>query len=341
MPTSKCLSLVLAAVLPACLAGAAQAQTRAETSDLDRYPLDRVQLAGSHNTYDKKDVYEYLSDALRDVQMIEVDAWTNLGSWRVSHSNPLANINNCPKGGQPGNDRNQDLRSCLDTIASYHRNTPGHPLVLVKLEMKNGFGTNTQPADLDEMIANLSENGLRARIPESDIFTPLKLMCRDSACGSRYATPAEALANKPWPTLGELRGKVMFLIVPGTVSDSGPRDYATALASGKARLAFPMLIVKDTTTDPTAGYYGGNAGWNVAYDVQAGRLDSGAIPRSLVQSWTGRRFLLSVNDDKPGGDGADVATGRARLHQLARDYHANLVNTDQEHTGIPASFAIP
>ncbi len=317
-----------------------QAQTRPETNDLDVYPLNHVQLAGSHNTFDKKDEYEYLSDAFADVQMVEIDAWTNFGSWRVSHSNPLANINNCPKSGVPGNDRNQDLRSCVDTIARYHRDHPNHPLLIIKLEVKNGFGSNTQPADLDNLIADIQGGGAGARIPLRDLYTPLDLMCVDSACSSRHASPEAALAAKPWPTLGQLRGKVMFVLIPGTVSDSAPRDYAAALASGKARLAFPAIAVKQAT-DPRPGYYGANAAWNVVFDIQAGRLDSGEIPRALVADWALRNFLLSVNDDHPGGASADVSLGRARLHQLAREFNANIVNTDQERSGIPASFAIP
>lgn len=333
-PALLALSLLLS------FTAAAQAQTRAEAGNLDLYPLNQVQLAGSHNTFDKKDQYEYLSDAFADVQMVEVDVWTNLGSWRVSHDNPLANVNNCPKNGRAGNDRNQDLRSCIDNIALYHRNNPGHPLLMVKLEVKNGFGSNTGPVELDELIANLSNGGVNARIPESDIFTPLALMCRDSACSSRYATPEQALANKHWPTLGQLRGKVMFVLIPGTVSDSAPRDYARALAEGNARLGFPAIVVKQAS-DPRAEYYGANAAWNVVFDIQAGRLDSGEVPQSLVRNWATQNFLLSVNDSTPGGEAADVTRGRARLHQLAKDYNANIVNTDQERSGIPASFAIP
>lgn len=331
---------LLALSLCLSFAAACHAQTRPESGDLDLFPLNHVQLAGSHNTFDKKDEYEYLSDAFADVQMVEIDVWTNLGSWRVSHSNPLANVNNCPKSGLAGNERNQDLRSCIDTIASYHRSHPGHPLLLVKLELKNGFGSNTQPANLDDLIADIAGGGAGARIPEADIFTPLKLMCRDDACSSLYATPEEALAHKDWPTLGELRGKVMFVLIPGTVSDGAPRDYASALANGKARLGFPAIAAKQSS-DPRTDYYGVNAPWNVIFDIQAGRLDSGEIPQALVRAWAARNFLLSVNDETPGGAGADVAAGRARLHQLAEDFNANIVSTDQERSGIPASFAIP
>lgn len=35
-----------------------QAQGRAETDDWDPYPLNQMQLASSHTTFDKKDEYE-------------------------------------------------------------------------------------------------------------------------------------------------------------------------------------------------------------------------------------------------------------------------------------------
>jgi hypothetical protein len=331
--------------LPLALSGiiSAHAQTRHETADTTTYALNHVQLSGSHNTYDKGNQYEYLSNALlNDVQAVEIDVWTNFGSWRVSHNKPLANVNNCPKSGQAGQPRNQDLRSCVDNIAIYHRTHPGHPLIIVKLEMKNGFSNNAEPHDLDNLIADIQGGGRAARIPERDLYTPLMLMCKiggPSCRGATYPTPEAALAAKSWPTLNELRGKVMFLVTPGTVSPNAPYDYAEALANGKARLAWPVMEVTDSS-DQRTQYYGPLAAWNVIFDVQSGRLDNGAVSRAVTADWARRHFLLAVNDDTPGGPNADFNTGRARLHQLGRDFHANLVNTDQERSGIPASFVI-
>lgn len=52
---------------------------------------------GVHNAYEKAK-YPYFADALDSgAAMLELNVWTNaFGSgWRVSHSNPLGNDNNC------------------------------------------------------------------------------------------------------------------------------------------------------------------------------------------------------------------------------------------------------
>ncbi len=195
--------------------------------------LNNVTLAGSHNTYDKKSDFEYLTYALDKVQVIELDVWAAAGKWYVSHSSPLGNVNNCPKSGVIGADRNQDLRSCIDSLRTWHDSHPQHELVIVKMELKAGLLNS--PSSLDDLISDISGGGAAARIPASSIFKPSDLMCFNApSCTSRYATPEEAARAGNWPTLQSLRGKFMFMMVPGTVSDSGPRTYAAALRTGQA-----------------------------------------------------------------------------------------------------------
>ncbi|GGM17079.1 lipoprotein [Pseudomonas asuensis] len=305
----------------------------------DSLPLQKVQLPGSHNTYEKKDTFNSLADAFSYVRMIEIDVWAQLDKWYVSHSNPVGNDNNCPKSGVVGSDRNQDLRSCIDTIAAYHRQNPNHPLLLVKFELKGGFFLGNSPQAFDNLIADIRNGGANARIPERDIFTPLDLRCGKGACTATTPTLERVVADKGWPSLNDLKGKIMFMIVPGTVSDSAPREYARALSQGLARLAFPALIIKDQ--DTRTSYFGNDIGWNVILDIQAGRLDGGTVAKSVVDGYHRKNMLLSINDEAPGGTPVNVQAGRQRLQQLARDYHANIVNTDQETSGIPYVFALP
>ncbi len=308
--------------------------------------LNNVTLAGSHNTYDKKSDFEYLTYALDKVQVIEIDVWAAAGKWYVSHSSPLGNVNNCPKSGVIGADRNQDLRSCIDSLRTWHDSHPQHELVIVKMELKAGLLNS--PASLDDLISDISGGGAAARIPASSIFKPSDLMCFNApSCTSQYATPEEAARAGNWPTLQSLRGKFMFMMVPGTVSDSGPRTYAAALRTGQAQIVFPAVFANASTAsaDPRLSYYTGSDAasrpWNVVFDMQSGVLDSGSVPASVTGWMAQNNFLIFVSDSTPGGSSVDVTAGRARLRSLSQTYRANVVDTDQETSGIPYAFDRP
>lgn len=301
--------------------------------------LNNVTLAGSHNTYDKKSNFEYLSYALDKVQVIELDVWAAAGKWYVSHSSPLGNVNNCPRSGVIGADRNQDLRS-------WHDSHPQHELVIVKMELKAGLLNS--PSSLDDLISDISGGGAAARIPATWVFKPSDLMCFDApACTRRYATPEEAARAGNWPTLQSLRGKFMFMMVPGTVSDSGPRTYAAALRTGQAQIVFPAVFANANTAsaDPRLSYYSGDDAasrpWNVVFDMQSGVLDSGSVPTSVTSWMAQNNFLIFVSDSTPGSSPVDVTAGRARLRSLSQSYRANVIDTDQETTGIPFAFDRP
>ena len=328
---------VFSAVSAIGFAGSASAQ------DLSNYRLNQVTLAGSHNTYDKKTDFQYFSDALSFVQLVELDVWAGVGKWYVSHSNPIANDNNCPKNGNAGATRNQDLRSCIDGLRKWHDAHPNHDLVVVKFEFKAGLGN--APSSLDDLIADIQGNGAAARIPKEWIFKPSDLMCKGwpGNCTSRYATPEVAIQAGNWPTIANLRGKFLFLLVPGTVATGAPSTYADALRNGSAQIAFPTVFAT-TSNDPRVDYYGNgssNAAWTVIFDIQAGRLDDGTVSQSRNAWMAQNNFLILVSDSQPGGSPVDVAKGRTRLNQVSRDYRANIISTDQEKTGIPYSFPRP
>jgi hypothetical protein len=304
--------------------------------------LSQVTLSGSHNTYDKKTTFTYLTDAFSHVQVIELDVWAMLGKWYVSHSSPLGNNNNCPYAGVDGNDRNQDLRSCIDNIAAWHKAHPNHELIIVKMEFKEGLLNSA--ASLDDVIADISGGGAAARIPASAIFKPSDLMCVNSTCTSSYTTPQAAAQAGNWPTMANLRGKIMFTMVPGTVSDAGPRTYAAALRAGTAHLIFPVVFATSSTAsaDPCISYYTGSdaasRAWTVVFDMQAGVLDAGSVPSSVTSWMANNNYLIFVSDSTPGGSSAEVATGRTRLEYLSSAFHANVINPDQETSGIPYAF---
>src|SRR5262252_8000899 len=114
--------------------------------------LSGATTVGVHNTYSKGD-YTYLAQAL--------DAWDDVlaDRWRVSHSDPLGNDNNCVVASSPAGlytgDRNQNLGSCLSDIKWWLAAHPAAGPVFVKIEMKAGFDNSAGmgPAELDSYIA--------------------------------------------------------------------------------------------------------------------------------------------------------------------------------------------
>lgn len=137
---------------------------------------------------------------------------TSNDHWWVDHGLPysyhlLPNDNNCPYDGLIGKDRNQDLNSCIAGLRRWHGRNASHPLVIVKLELKNGFFGGT-PAGLDALITR--------QLPRELIYTPGDLMCRNPpACSVQDPSPDAAAQAGHWPTMGQLRGKFMFVMVSG------------------------------------------------------------------------------------------------------------------------------
>src|SRR5262249_54900236 len=123
-------------------------------SDLDGYKLSEVTLNGSHNTYWKSN-FKFLTDGLNEGQVIEVDVWPDpvRGIFLVSHDTPISSFNNCYNLGN--GTRNQDLRDCIDDLRQWHDRFPDHPLVIVKIEVKDGFmdKDGARAADIDRTIS--------------------------------------------------------------------------------------------------------------------------------------------------------------------------------------------
>jgi hypothetical protein len=306
---------------------------------LDPYKLNQVTLAGSHNTFEKKGEFEYLYHALNYVYLVELDAWAHANKWYVIHGEwnnplewPVRNNNNCPKSGQPGAPRNQDLRSCIEGLRYWHEQNPNHPLVIVKLELKAGFVEPNDPVDLDNLISDLQNNGRGARLPKEWIFKPSDLMCKNPpGCTDQYPTPQDAAQAGNWPTMAQLRGKFMFILVPGSVRDSAPGEYVDALRSGVSQLAFPALYVK-SDDDVRAGYYRNDEKqkWNVIFSLQAGRIDTGDVPLSRIDWMAANNFLILIDDAYPWQNLGDPTSGFERLQLLSTRYKANIISTDQE-----------
>ncbi|MER5732757.1 phosphatidylinositol-specific phospholipase C domain-containing protein [Streptomyces sp. NPDC002138] len=313
-------------------AGAAPARTAAAGADL---PFAGSTGVGVHNAYEKAK-YPYFADALDSgAAMLELDVWTNFfgSSWRVSHSNPVGNDNNCENATTPAQlrtkSRNQNLAGCLADLRSWHDAHPGHRPVVIKMELKDGFAANLGrgPADLDALLT--------ARLGDA-LYRP-----GDLAAG--HPDLDSAARAGAWPNRSALAGKFLIELIPGTVEEGNPadtlwtdREYATYLrtlaAGGRLGQAAAFPAVHGAGAgDPRVRYAdAGLRGWFVVFDGDASAYTAAAVDTG----WYDRNHYLLIATDAQGvapaidGVNPTEAQARERVALLAGRYHASVVSAD-------------
>ncbi|MGW1893284.1 phosphatidylinositol-specific phospholipase C domain-containing protein [Streptomyces sp. NPDC002004] len=330
---AACFALLL--TVPA--AGASAAGT-------ESLPLSGATGSGLHNAYDPAS-FTYLAQALdTGTSMVEIDVWDDFitKEWKVSHSNPLGNKNNCVNASTPAQlysgSANKNLESCLDDVRVWLAAHPGRGPLMIKLEMKAGFQAQygLGPAQLDRAIsAHLG----------SAVFRPADLLAKPG--GGQYATLDEAAVAGNWPTRAQLAGKVVLQVIPGTVEEANPTDslwtdaeYAGYLrdlrASGHIGQAqiFPT-VHKAQAGDPRSRYKDASLRpWFVVFDGDATAYVDGTIDtawydtRHYLLVMTGAQSVAPALDDRNPAP----ADARARVARLAAA-HASIVSNDW--TGLP------
>ena len=300
---------------------------------------------GVHNTYSKGD-YTYLAQALdAGSSLIELDVWDDVlaDRWRVSHSDPLGNDNNCVAATSPAGlytgDRNQNLGSCLADIKWWLAAHPSAGPVFVKIEMKAGFGNSAGmgPSELDSYIA--------ANAGTSYIYRPADLL------GGGYPTLDAAARANAWPARAALAGKMIIYIIPGTVELANPSDtlhtdveYATYLknlyAAGQVgnAMIFPAVLGA-VPGDPRTQYPDATIRpWFVFFDG-----DASTYVTSVDTSWySASHYILVMTDAQAVAPALSdtspaVADAQARVGLLAAD-HASVVSCDW--SGLPTVLSM-
>ncbi|MFE7565855.1 phosphatidylinositol-specific phospholipase C domain-containing protein [Streptomyces sp. NPDC057539] len=328
---AKLLRTTVAAGAVAVLAFTA---TSAGAADPGALPYPSTTGVGVHNAYEKA-TFPYFADALDSgAGMLELDVWTNLfgASWRVSHSNPLGNDNNCANATTVSqlrtNAKNRDLAGCLTDIKTWHDANRNHRPIVIKIEMKDGFqGQGGRgPAALDALLNSKLGDAL---------FRPADLV------GDRADLDQAAQAGA-WPSRAQMAGKFIVELIPGTVEEQNPldtlwtdREYATHLRDLKAagRLseaaAFPA-VHKATAGDPRTRYTDATIRpWFVFFDGDAATYTAGGIDTA----WYAQRnyFLLmtDAHNVPPAIDGTNPTEQQARDRlSLLAQRNASLISAD-------------
>ncbi|MFI8454740.1 phosphatidylinositol-specific phospholipase C domain-containing protein [Kitasatospora sp. NPDC085464] len=316
-------------------------------------PFGSATTVGLHNTYDPA-AFPYLAQGLdTGTGMIELDLWPDIitKEWKVSHSNPLGNSNNCTAATTPaqlyGGGTNKNLENCLDDVRVWLAAHPAAGPLVVKLELKPGFSANLGmgPDQLDALIAQHLG---------SAVLRPADLLAKPG--GGSYASLDEAVRAGNWPSRSKLAGKVLLYAIPGTVELGNPfdtlhtdveygrhlRDLAAAGRIGQAQL-FPSVLGA-ASGDPRSRYTGADASirpWFVVFDGDAATYTGG-----IDTAWYDTAHYLLVMTDAhkvaPEISGTDPTAdqARARAEQLAKA-HASIVSSDWRKLPAVQSLVLP
>ncbi len=304
----------------------------ATAANADSPKLSHVTTVGVHNTYDPA-AYDYLARALdAGSSLIELDVWPDFFTheWKVSHSNPLGNQNNCVAATSASQlysgGKNKNLEYCLDDIRIWLAAHPGHTPITLKLEMKTGFSDNTGlgPDELDATF--------RSHLG-SVAFRPAELL------GS-YATLDDAAKADNWPSVDALRGRVITEIIPGTVEEGNPTDtlktdveYARYLVglknAGKLGDANIFPTVHGAAGgDPRDKYTADLKPWFVVFDGDANAW----VTQTGPWWYDANHYYVVMTDAQnvaPAIDGHNPTVDQAnqRVADLAKQ-HASVVTAD-------------
>lgn len=295
--------------------------------------LSQVTGTGLHNTYDRSTVASLGAalDRLTETgdggpALVELDVWTLWRRWIVKHDLPVlpAGSNNCTRATAA----NQDLGGCLANLRAWGDAHPAHPLVIVKIELKNGFAASGGfgPAQFDAL--------LQAQL--GALYRPADLLTRPD--GTRFADLDAAAAAGNWATMTALRGKFLVIVQTGTFEESNPVDtlktdveYSTYLrANPGGAAAFPVVKRNGATGDPRTRFPAALRPWFVSVDTDAAGF--AALP-AAQRSWYATRGLLVVDTDvytiPPVIDQFAPTTAQATARvQLAACQQATIASSD-------------
>ena len=323
------------------------AQARAVDDDV---ALNQIQTIGSHNSYhllpsdkeveirrsfigagDELMTYQHLplptQFASQKVRQIELDVFLDPAGGKyadpllrsVAGLGPMDPVMSAP-GIKVLHVQDVDYHSscltlvqCLQQVKGWSDANPSHVPIAILLELKDdlvpfdGF-----PFVVPDPWTAPGMDTLDAEI--SSVFGPDQVITPDDIRGS-HATLEEAVLTDGWPTLGESRGKVMFLM------DNGG-GYRTDYLAGHPSLQGRMLFTNSSPGNPDAAF------------VKENDPTRGARIRSLVEAG----YVVRTRAD---GDTREARTNDTTLRDAALRSGAQWVSTDYPVPGLAVGFTSP
>jgi hypothetical protein len=303
-----------------------------------RVHLNQIQVVGSHNSYhllatqaerdlrrqfigDEENGLEYGHDPLdvqfseQRVRQIELDVFDDPDGGlyaeplirQVTNGGPLPAAMSRP-GMKVLHVQDVDYHSscltliaCLRTVKAWSTRNPRHAPIAILLELKDtplvlGDFDFVEPPPFDAEALDRLDAEIRSVFPADRMITP------DDVRGTR-ATLEEAVLGDGWPTLGDARGQVIFLM------DNGG-DYRTRYLAGHPSLRRRVLFTNSEPGQPDAAFLKRNDAIGSEADI-----------RSLVE----QGYVVRTRAD---ADTAEARTGDTTTRDAALRSGAQWVSTD-------------
>lgn len=210
------------------------------------------------------------------------------------------------------------VAECLDQVKTWSDAHPSHVPIAIHVQMKDGpliFAVPDQakPEPWDAVALDRLDEEIRSVFPQDRLITPDDVR-------KDHATLEAAVLDQGWPTLGESRGKVMFLMING-------EPYRSTYRDGHPNLEGRVLFTNAVPGQPDASHV------NVDNPLEEpGRIEE------LVRLGYLVRTRADAPDVAASADGSDTSRRAAALASGAQ-----WVSTD--HPGragdAPYSVALP
>ncbi len=279
--------------------------------------LDPTQAA--QRTYSHAPLTEQLED--QNVRQLELDVFADAAGGLYaqpalrSQAGLGPYLDEAPEMAEPGTKvlHEQDvdyhsvcpaLADCLEEVKAWSDSHPAHVPITVHIQLKDGpliFAVPDQakPEPWNAAALDGLDQEIRAVFPQDRLITP------DDVRGDRDTLEA-AVLDGAWPTLGESRGKVMFLMINGD-------PYRSTYIEGRPNLEGRVLFTNASPGQPDASYV------NVDNPLeQPGRIEELVLLGYLV------RTRADAPDVAASADGTDTSRREAALasgaHWVGTDY---------------------
>jgi hypothetical protein len=275
--------------------------------------LNEIQVLGSHNSYHIRPLEPLWSALLaflpifyqidythlpldqqfdtQGIRQIELDVWADPAGGLYANRNVMSVVNLPTASGVPALDQpgfkilhiaDVDFQStcftfveCLTVIKTWSDAHPAHLPIAVLVEAKDdatpdvlgvGFVTPVPlgPAQFDALDAEI-----RSVLPPEQLITPDDVRLD-------YPTLEAAVLDRGWPTLGEARGKIMFLL------DNGGH-YRTDYLAGHPSLAGRVIFTSADPGNADAAFIKLN---DSKHDPIAARVAAGYVVRTRADADT-------------------------------------------------------
>lgn len=193
------------------------------------------------------------------------------------------------------------LVSCLTELKKWSDANPDHVPVSVNIQFKDGpliFAVPDQakPEKWTTAAMDALDTEITSVFPAERIVTP------DDVRGDR-ATLEEAVLDDGWPTLGESRGKVLFLMI-------NAEPYRSLYLAGHPDLNGRVLFTNAAPGQPDAAYLG---------------IDDPVANNEKIADLVAKNYVVRTRADEPD---VEARTGETARRDAALASGAQWVSTD-------------